>query len=94
MINGTPAPAMPEALIHPPINTIAPPPIEKTIKSGSGSATAREVSKFEVINPMLVPDEYWVIDESRVRARINSGVTEILGVRIWKETALTIRGGR
>lgn len=47
----------------------------------------REVWKFEVTDPSLVPREYLVVDESKIRKVVGAlrGDTSIAGVRVWPE---------
>ena len=47
--------------------------------------------KFEIIDPNQVPNGYWVIDETAIKADIANGVREIPGVRIFEEGVTTFR---
>ncbi len=69
------------------------PEISKTVRTDTGSGlrmSKRRVAK--ITNPDLVPDEYWVIDEVRVRRealqRDKEGAEQIPGVTIEEETDL------
>lgn len=44
----------------------------KTVHTGSGSSSARKVAKLKIVNPALIPDEYWVIDEVKLRKDVVS----------------------
>lgn len=39
----------------------------KTVHTGTGSAQIRQVKKLVIKDPALVPDQYWVIDEAKLR---------------------------
>lgn len=47
--------------------------------------------KFEITDPNQVPNGYWVIDESAIKADIANGVRDIPGVRIYEEGVTTFR---
>lgn len=51
----------------------------------------RTVKKFEIVNKTLVPEEYKVVDETKVRKVVNAlGMeTRIPGVRVWEEDDLS-----
>ncbi|MFZ3032283.1 MAG: hypothetical protein WA082_04560 [Candidatus Moraniibacteriota bacterium] len=70
------------------------PEVQKTIRTDTGSAlrmTKRRVAK--IVNPEMIPDEYWVIDEVRVRrealARDKSNLPQITGVEIVEEADMS-----
>lgn len=46
----------------------------------------RQVWKFEIENPDIIPDEYFSIDEQEIGRDVRVGVREIPGVRIYAET--------
>lgn len=56
----------------------------------------REVVRFEVVDPALVPREFCSPDEKKIKAAIdNTGEhAKIAGVRIWKETVVIAHGIR
>jgi vancomycin resistance protein YoaR len=69
------------------------PEAPKTVRTDTGSGlrmAKRKVAKIE--NPDLIPDEYWVIDEVRVRRealeREKNGLPQIPGVVISEESSL------
>lgn len=47
----------------------------------------RKVLKFKIEDAIEVPIEYCVPSESMIRKAVNSGVTEIPGVKIWEESS-------
>jgi len=70
------------------------PEISKTVKTDTGSKlqqAKRRVAK--IVDPTLIPKEYWVVDEVRVRRdallRDKSNMEPIPGVEIVEETYLT-----
>lgn len=76
------------SLIAPPKQVEAP---AKTMETSAGAAvTFRKVKRFEVVNPDLVPKEYWMIDETKLGKMIRAGV-EVPGCRIWDEEVMSVR---
>lgn len=67
----------------------APEPVAPKVK---GAAYVEQWT-YRITNPDLVPDEFWVIDEKRIAARVRSlkGDTRIPGVDVWPEG--TVRTG-
>jgi len=65
---------------------------QRTVRADTGSATIKKVWTFQVENPALVPEQYKVVDEHRIRAAIASGIREIPGVRIYLEPQVAVRG--
>lgn len=57
---------------------------------------ARAVYEATVTDPVLVPDEYWVIDEKRIKAVVKAakGRIEIPGVMITSKTGLTVTAAK
>jgi hypothetical protein len=55
----------------------------------------REVWKFEVTNPDLVPRQFLSVDDSKIRKVVGAlkGDTKIDGVRIWSERAIAAGSG-
>jgi len=75
--------------------TVAPPPVVETpvptkTYGSSASATMKEYWKFTVENPALIPEEYKIPDEKKIRAAVNRGVREIPGIRIYPEQDVAI----
>jgi len=65
---------------------------EKTVRGvAGGSMTFKKHWKHEVINPELVPKEYFIIDESLIREAIRNGAREISGVRIYEDVDASVR---
>ena len=53
----------------------------------------REVWKFEVIDPIAVPADYKIIDESKIRKVVGAfkAETKIPGIRVWSEREPVLR---
>lgn len=47
--------------------------------------------RFEIENMATVPNEYWVVDEDKIKKHIALGVEEIPGVRIWVEKVTKVK---
>lgn len=62
-----------------------------TVRTAKGSAIQRTQWTFEVVDPLLVPREYLMVDEKAIRAAVRAGVREIPGVRIYEEFVTVIR---
>lgn len=60
------------------------------VNAADGSVGVRLIWDFEVEDLALVPPEYFVLDESRVRAAVRSGVRDIAGVRIFQKEQLAV----
>lgn len=73
-----------QTLIETPIEVA--PIVQPRIETPTG-ISYRDVWKYRIVNPQLVPDEFWVIEERRIQQRVNSlkGDAKIPGVDIWKE---------
>lgn len=65
--------------------------VEKNIVSESGGGVQfREIKKINIFDPSLVPDQYWILDEVRIRKEALAGV-QIAGVKIEVEKVLANR---
>lgn len=64
---------------------------EKTLDAG-GLATVGTAKTwvFEVKDPMAVPREYLIVNESKVRQAVKSGIREIPGVLIFEKETLRV----
>lgn len=69
------------ALVKPPPVMAAP---AKTVQTDGGSVSFRKVRKFKVLDPQQVPDEYWVIDETKIGKAVRAGIN-VPGCHIWEE---------
>lgn len=80
--------------IEQPAPVFVPPPMPVAPKVEG--MTMVDVWCFEITTPALVPDEYKVIDESRIRKVVETfkGTKAIPGVRQWKESRPRRTGGR
>ena len=64
----------------------------KTVKTETSKIVGKVVVKFEIIDPLKVPDEFKIVDERLVRQAVNSGKRRIAGVKIWEETQVNAFG--
>jgi phage-related minor tail protein len=63
-----------------------------TTRSVNGHViTIKEHWVHEIVNPELVPDKFWIIDDSLIRKEISSGIREIPGLRIYDEGSISKR---
>lgn len=62
------------------LNQVAP----QTIKTASGSVSTRKVWDYEIVDPSLIPKEFWTVDESKLGKAVRAGVREIAGCRIFE----------
>lgn len=62
----------------------------RIVETDSGKAHFREVTKFEIENESLIPREFLMPDEKKIKAAVNAGAS-IPGVRTWKEQSAVIR---
>lgn len=77
----------------------APPPIiiqasesaPKTIQASMGSATTRTTWDFQIVDESLIPREYMVVDEKKIRAVVKAGIRNIPGVNIYQAETLSVR---
>ncbi|MBA7528550.1 hypothetical protein ES705_20737 [subsurface metagenome] len=74
------------------VPVILPEQPQRTVRTDTGSATIKKVWTFNVESPALVPEQYKVVDEHRIRAAVASGIREIPGVRIYLEPQVAVRG--
>jgi len=68
------------------------PEVQKTVRTDNNSKLSfAKIKKATIVNPELIPDIYWIIDEGRVRKeallRDKSGLEQIPGVVISEETS-------
>ena len=70
-------------------DAVVAPVVQREAPKVAGVAT-REVWRFEIERPELVPREMCVPDEKRIRAVVQAlkGESRIAGVRVWKETTV------
>lgn len=66
--------------------------------AAEAAPTAKGVSErqqvtFEVVDPSLVPDAYWILNDKAIRAAVKAGV-QIPGVRVMVETTVAISARR
>lgn len=71
--------------------------LDKDIKSESKAIESNKVSgartvwKFEVTDANLVPREFLIVDETKIRKAMNAGLRELPGVRFYEDTQIALR---
>lgn len=55
-----------------------------------GESNTMKISKWEVVNFSLIPDEFKMIDAGKVHKQVKAGREDIPGIRIWKEKTLRV----
>ncbi|GAI97783.1 unnamed protein product [marine sediment metagenome] len=65
---------------------------QRTVQADTGSATVKKVWTFQVEDSALVPEQYKVVDERKIRAAVASGIREIPGVKIFLSPQVAVRG--
>lgn len=63
----------------------------KITRTESGSASQRKGWTFEVVDAALVPDEFKVVDEKKIRDAVKMGARSIAGVRIYEDSKTVFR---
>lgn len=76
------------AIIETPVTAVAAPVVKMTPKVAG--ITMRKTWTFRIVNPNLVPRQYLVIDESKVRGVVRSlgQAANIPGVEVYEETSV------
>jgi len=62
----------------------------RRIEADAGVAATAKLWKWEVIDFALVPDEYKMIDASKVGRVVRAGIRSIAGIRIYDEETLRV----
>jgi hypothetical protein len=72
---------------------VIPPPaiIQTQTKGSTSTASSRKVWKYEIVDESKIPDEYFVLDESKIKNMIRAGTREIPGVRIYEDFEISVR---
>jgi len=68
---------------------IAPQPVK--IRTEVGTAYQHTEWRHEIIDTSLVPKEYLMVDERKIREAIKAGVRDIPGCRIYEEKSIRMR---
>lgn len=63
--------------------------VQTSVPKVEGIKEARLLYKARIVNPALVPDEYWMIDEAKINAyaRATKGTVPLAGVEFYTEKA-------
>lgn len=60
-------------------------PAKSTYQEGVGRTTFVKDAEFTVENPDLVPDEFWIVDEKKIRSRIGEFKKELEVGKVYKD---------
>jgi len=61
------------------------------VKSSAGTFIAKKVKRFEIVDVNLLPREYLIPNETKIRKAVNDGYNDIPGLRIWEEEQASLR---
>jgi len=59
-------------------------------RTDSGTLGTMKVRKWEVVDMAQVPDEYKMVDATKVGKVVRAGIPSISGIRIWEEETLRV----
>jgi len=63
---------------------------QKHIRADIGTAGKTKIRKWEEKDFALVPDEYKMLDSSKIGKVVRAGIPSIPGIRIWEENSVRI----
>lgn len=66
-------------------------PQQTVTRTETGSGHLRMDWVHEVVDPMLVPRKYLIVDDKAIRADVKAGIREIPGVKIFEKPVMAIR---
>lgn len=64
---------------------------KQTVRTESGTVTAKKVWTFKVINPASIQRQWLILDEKAVRKAIGEGTREIQGLEIYQDFDISSR---
>ena len=88
--NGTPVSEIPPAPIIPEVSELDLRMREKELEA-SKSKSLRTVWDYKVVDESLIPRQYLVVDDKKIRAAIKAGFRDIPGVKIFEDPNLVLR---
>lgn len=62
----------------------------KTVHTGAGASSMKDIAKMRITNRELIPDEFWVVDEVALRKAIVTERREVPGAELWFDKSLSI----
>ena len=62
----------------------------KTVHTGIGGSTIRKIKKLKIENPALIPDEFWIIDEVKLREAVIKLERQVPGATWEYENSISI----
>lgn len=63
----------------------------KNVQSSKATTFYKETWSFEIEDPNLIPDTYWIVDEKMIQKHIDMGMQDIPGVKIVKGKKFCVR---
>ncbi len=66
-------------------------PQKTSVRSTSGTMSAKKIWKFEVTDATMLPFEYLTPNEVAIRRAMQDGIRDIPGVRMYQEESISIR---
>jgi hypothetical protein len=63
----------------------------RSIHSSKATTFYKETWSFEIENPNLIPDTYWIVDEKMIQKHVDMGMQDIPGVKIVKGKKFCVR---
>lgn len=61
------------------------------VRTAAGTASTKQVWKFDVADAQAVPREYLMVDEKKIREAVKAGVRSIPGVNVYETSEVAIR---
>lgn len=59
--------------------------VKTKVETPHAKMNIRKIWAFEIEDKEKVPDNYWIVDESAIRAAVSGGAREIPGIRIYQK---------
>ena len=76
----------------PTVPEIVEPEESTSVRTAEGTAYLQNRWTFELEDLAMVPADFLMLDEKKVRAAIKAGVREIPGLKIFEQKSMAIRG--
>lgn len=63
----------------------------RNIQSSKATTFYKETWSFEIENPNLIPDTYWIVDEKTIQKHIDMGMQDIPGIKVVRGKKFCVR---
>ncbi len=70
------------------VEVLPPPPAH--VRTDMGTLGTMKIKKFEVVDFALLPNEYKMVDATKLGKVVRAGLSSIPGVRIWEEESIRV----